>query len=904
MHSNLSGSSWNKWDLHVHTPDSIVHGYSGPDAWGRYIDELSKLPPEFKVLGINDYIFLDGYKKVLAAKEEGRLPNIELLLPVIELRLNKFGGSKNSLSRVNYHVIFSDEISTETIESQFLATLRSDYILTPTINALAKSGKWTGVPTKQSLHDLGEAIIETVPADEKKYYASPIEEGFNNLCCSLDDIEKALESPYFKGRFLTAVGKTEWADIKWNGQSIAEKKHIINGADFVFISAESVEAWRNAKDSLSSAGVNDLLLDCSDAHRYADSDDKDRLGKCSTWVKGDLCFETLRQARFEPGSRLCISEHRPLEPLLKIGKVAFDFPSHAELRSNDSTSLFCFRGKHEFFFSPYLTCIIGGRGSGKSTLLNLIHEKVRPGKNHFFKTNRVINTQGKKVNECINMDDADASYGGVEFIQQNEIEQLAHHPERFTNAIFQRLRKLDTEDELKADREKVISAIQSNGIQQRLLNEYYDLLSDLVEAEKELVTNRKLIESFENEEFKAIQKELGDMVKQIQVLKSGKSRMSRFYIGIQAILEKTEDELKEKDTIYDEATQRAVDCIKEANEAMRTSPKKLEGDKKIEALEEAEGELRARIDRFLDDRGLSQENLQDVGKATKQIAELEELIETMRKTITQTKEQIGQFEFTLKPTEDYKASVLKHLNPINAVLAELGSQVKPIKLEYTFDSKSADEAAIAYIAKIISDEAGTTIRVDYLRNILEHINLIEIESHEKFLQAIQPDNKTSKAVYDYLSNEKNFYDMLQMIRIEHLRVEDYQRIYVYYDGKPIESTSFGQRCTAAIVVLLLVGNTPIIIDEPEAHLDSSLIARYLVDLVKQKKQERQIIFATHNANFVINGDAELVHILRDSGDGTTAADSTTIENLQHRQRLLALEGGHDAFKQREHRYGI
>ena len=58
-----------------------------------FIDDLEKLPPEFKVLGINDYIFVDGYERVLRAKREGRrLRNIDLILPVVGLRLDKFAG--------------------------------------------------------------------------------------------------------------------------------------------------------------------------------------------------------------------------------------------------------------------------------------------------------------------------------------------------------------------------------------------------------------------------------------------------------------------------------------------------------------------------------------------------------------------------------------------------------------------------------------------------------------------------------------------------------------------------------------------------------------------------------------------------------------------------------------------
>jgi predicted ATP-dependent endonuclease of OLD family len=104
--------------------------------------------------------------------------------------------------------------------------------------------------------------------------------------------------------------------------------------------------------------------------------------------------------------------------------------------------------------------------------------------------------------------------------------------------------------------------------------------------------------------------------------------------------------------------------------------------------------------------------------------------------------------------------------------------------------------------------------------------------------------------------------------------------------------------------LVQFGGSGIVIDEPEAHLDSALIANYLVELVKKAKLNRQIIFATHNANFVINGDAELIHTLEIGNDNLSKITSITIENLEHRKRLLALEGGKEAFQKREHRYGI
>ena len=122
------GSVWHKWDLHVHTPCSIVNHYGGNNdkVWERYITDLENLPPDYKVVGVNDYIFIDGYRRLLGEKSKGRLANIDLFLPVIELRLDKFGGSSNKLKRVNFHVLFSSELSADIIEQQFINALKTE----------------------------------------------------------------------------------------------------------------------------------------------------------------------------------------------------------------------------------------------------------------------------------------------------------------------------------------------------------------------------------------------------------------------------------------------------------------------------------------------------------------------------------------------------------------------------------------------------------------------------------------------------------------------------------------------------------------------------------------------------------------------------------------------------------
>ena len=68
-----------------------------------------------------------------------------------------------------------------------------------------------------------------------------------------------------KGKFVTAVGKTEWENLKWDDQSIAEKRNIINKAHLVFTASANPAAYDSARKKLTESNVKNTLLDCSDA---------------------------------------------------------------------------------------------------------------------------------------------------------------------------------------------------------------------------------------------------------------------------------------------------------------------------------------------------------------------------------------------------------------------------------------------------------------------------------------------------------------------------------------------------------------------------------------------------------------------------------------------------------------
>ncbi|WP_350224551.1 TrlF family AAA-like ATPase [Promicromonospora sp. MEB111] len=386
------GTAWRIWDLHVHTPASIVNGYGGEagDAWEKFIDELEALPRDIRVIGINDYWFLDGYKRVIAARQEGRLKNLDEVFPVVEMRLDQFGGTAGNLSRVNLHVIFDPEISAEVIEAQFVSALTSKIKLSPE----AESLEWEGVVTHGALADLGRKIKASVPDDRKDQYGPDLMEGFNNLNVSLSSVQKILESTYFRGRTLIGMGKTEWAAIKWNEQSIAAKKTVINSANLIFTAFEDVSTWSGQVEKLRESNITHRLIDCSDAHYFSDSDQKMRLGACQTWMNATPTFAGLAHALAEFDRRVYVGLEPPA--LARVRRNPERFISSVEVRSDrEDRKLF----DYSIPINSGFIAVVGNKGQGKSALLDCIALAGNSSRNNefaFLNPSRFLGPAGRK----------------------------------------------------------------------------------------------------------------------------------------------------------------------------------------------------------------------------------------------------------------------------------------------------------------------------------------------------------------------------------------------------------------------------------------------------------------------------------------------------------------------------
>lgn len=364
------GSEWNIWDLHVHTPASMFHRYGNDDlVWESYMTDLENLSSNFKVVGINDYFFIDGYERLRKEQiENGRMQNL-LLIPVLEFRVEKFAGVDfKNLKRINFHVIFSPELSLETIKSQFLNTLEQSYTLE------SDGTEWTRAITKESVEELGNRIKANVPTETLHNFGSDLIEGFNNLNVKESEIFKSLSKDCFKDKFIIAVGKTEWDQLKWTDASIAQKKSIINSADIIFTASGSVENYLKAKEKLTSQNVNDFLFDCSDAHSFStDTEEKDRIGNCLNWLKSDISFDGLRHVLIEKESRLFVGSHPKINNRVSTNRTKYiESIIVNQVDGYNSETYGEWFNNVEIPLNPELVAIIGNKGNGKSALADII----------------------------------------------------------------------------------------------------------------------------------------------------------------------------------------------------------------------------------------------------------------------------------------------------------------------------------------------------------------------------------------------------------------------------------------------------------------------------------------------------------------------------------------------------
>lgn len=911
------GSEWNIWDLHVHTPYSLVNHYgagAAGDTWENYICDLENLPKEVKVLGINDYLFIDGYKKVLEYKKKGRLQNIDLILPVVEFRLSQFCGHRQ-FQRINFHVIFSDKLTADIIENQFLNALTSKYKLTAEYQGMT----WGGVINKDNLSELGRRIKESVPSGERDNYDSDLIEGFNNLNLNYDDIIGALQnaSQYFEGKYLTAIGKTEWDQIQWNDGTIAEKKNLINRVDFVFTAAESVDAYKNGYEKLTSSNVNNRLLDCSDAHYNASAQEKDRIGNCHCWIKAETTFEGLKQVLYEPEERKQVSLMNPQQ------KNSYQIIDHVIL---DESGFW----HDEIPLNPNLNTIIGGRSTGKSTLLKAMaakQENVRLKDDDDFVTNHV---DGVKV---IWADGKEHPENQIDFFRQSYMHELAENEREFNNVLNAIIVDKD-EKHLLSQYETSnnhIKTILAHDIL-AIFHERSSILS--IEGRIRAKGNKKGI----TDGLSALKEKLMELSKGASM---SEAELSQYQTQSEQIVNKeqqittAEHDLK----LLTNSTSHSIIDV----DYLRTTG--------LDALEYGDNEsmirkqykcYRLRIEQEWNT--ILQQHIKTTGDA---ITKLKLEIATIKESDIYKKGQ--KFYADNKEIGDLKSKIQdeeKKLNEIEVLEKDLAKA----KIEETRLFELIVKCHLEYLSNVqfvvdnlhfetdgLVISAKRRLRKSELNGFLENSLNQKSGERQEFLKEIkdgyEPD--TEKVIRTFLKKAladeivlKNYNEIQQVTThflSENWFLVDYE---LQYQNDTFLQMSSGKQAFVILKLLLDFSDkkNPILIDQPEDSLDNRAIYKELVTYIVKKKKERQIILVTHNPNVVVSSDAENVIVANQKGidskndngcrfqyiNGALENSENKDENCKYilksqgiRQHVCEiLEGGELAFIKREQKYGL
>lgn len=124
--------------------------------------------------------------------------------------------------------------------------------------------------------------------------------------------------------------------------------------------------------------------------------------------------------------------------------------------------------------------------------------------------------------------------------------------------------------------------------------------------------------------------------------------------------------------------------------------------------------------------------------------------------------------------------------------------------------------------------------------------------------------------------------------------------------RAMETLSGGQQVSLLLTLLLQSGDDrPLVVDQPEEELDKAYLFSTVLPALRALKGRRQVVFVTHDANIVVNGDADqVIYLQADANRGWVEAQGA-IEQAAVRDAILTvLDGGEDAFEMRFRKYGF
>lgn len=988
---NVRGSLWNRWDPHIHTPGTILGDqFKGQDPWNDFLSRIEKSDPPIRALGVTDYYSIGTYEELVRFRSKGHLKGVPLVFPNVEMR---FGIETARGLGINVHILFSPEDSDHCDSiKRFLSELTFQF---------------QGEPYHCSASDLirlGKAFNKAIRDDRKA-----LEEGTAQFKVNFDQLRDVWKrSAWIQGNALVAVaggGTDGTAGLKEDASFTALRREIEAFSDIIFSShAQQREFWLGR----GAVGIEELTakwrgpkpcLHGCDAHTPERVAKPDLNRFC--WIKGDLTFESLRQASIEPDGRALVDSEPP------TGAV----PSQSIAQLQVS--------KARFFktpvvpLNPGLVAIIGARGSGKTALTDFIAAGayglsatsndasfIRRAQEHLESASATLTWDSGETTKAPLAKDLEVDspeFPRVQYLSQQFVDQLCSAE--------------GLEDELLAEIERVI--FQSHPIENRMgassFREFLEIRTErarsarerqeqaLQQAAQSLTAERARKANLPNlrKQWEDKKKSIDKDKKERSALtsKSSKERAARLeelstavdaaqrrvqdaqarHNSLLALAQAVKDtkanslpahwkQLQEK---YADATLSTEqwkafrlaftgDVESILNEEIKLASahvKFLSGPAKNEVEPDPKAPpaatplfpqnadlakqtltlLRKELARLRSLVGIDADNAKKFKRLSDKISKDESVLAKLGKDVELAKKADGRITQLLEERNAAYAGIFDAIveeerelsdlyAPLKANLASQGGELGKLSFSVrrTIDLESWAKAGEALLdlrelgpfkgKGTLAETARTELLPAWAQGTAAEISTAMAEfrkKHEQELLEHAPVKRSDGEAFSVWARRISEW----LYATSHIRVS----YGLQYEGVDIEQLSPGTR---GIVLLLLYvaidteDDRPLIIDQPEENLDPQSIYQDLVGRFRAAKRRRQIILITHNANLVVNTDADQVIVAhcgphRPGFLPEISYEAGGLENPTIRKHVCnILEGGEAAFRERARRLRV
>jgi ABC-type lipoprotein export system ATPase subunit len=972
---------WHRWDPHLHAPGTVLSDQFKGN-WEAYLSSVETSAPRVRGLGVTDYFCIETYKEVQKRKEGGRLRDVDLLFPNVEMRLDI---KTATIKPINLHLLFSPDDPDHQYEiERILGQLRFKY-----------QEQWYAC-TRQELIRLGRAF-DPSQSNEDGAFRTAVNQ-FKTTLPELQDLFLQEKKWLSKNCLVAIAGKSTdgTSGLQEDSSFAALRQELERFADIIFSSSpQQRDFWlgkhRDYPPHKLEATYRALkpCMHGSDAHRVEVVGAPTLHRYC--WVKGDLAFETLRQAVLEPADRVSIGEEPPPGPSPSETFLSIEAKDAPWLASRSMP------------LNPGLITIIGARGSGKTALMELLAAGAEaltsdPSQSSFLQraddllgdasvelrwreegkeNTRFLSSSNSGMNE--NSEEAKARYLSQQFVERlcssaglavelrQEMERVVFdatdQSDRMQCESFQNLAQLllTPPSEARAEFQQSISEIGDEVIKEDQLRAQIPELAKSIKAQNELIVGIKkeqsdLLPKAKEAHTKRLQ-ELEELSKRAESSLEELRLRRKTIVDLGADAKQTIDsreparflELKRK---YSGAQLRSHDW-----ESFRMA---FAGDVQM-IVQRALADLDRRIKTVSSGDPAKPVEVGKVPESSLPLNKLREIRDAARKDVgidDERQKKYGELQRALTQAEGTLRRLEEEEKHAKGASDRRNELIRRRRNEYVevFKTFLQEEQALADLysplRKRLNDSGGTLGKLGFIVErevrlddwVSKGEKLIDLrrdssfrghgalkkhaerlllgpwrtgrpetiaDAMEKFLQELL--SELVKAIPD-LPDEHTRRVRKQEIgtwvySTNHIKVQ----YGITYDDTPIERLSPGTRGIVLLLLYLAVDihdRRPLLIDQPEENLDPRSVFSELVPHFRKAKSRRQIIMVTHNANLVVNTDADQVIVATAKGtDGGGLPEISymggSIENPVVRSAVCRLlEGGRRAFLDRERRYRI